>query len=85
MNKECKSPEALAILVMNEVGLYEDLAEIKGVAIRRTDRPDPKAANWGALFETLRYSGDRRPTPMPITHPLADEIVRKLQSLYDLN
>jgi hypothetical protein len=85
MNRECKSHEALAILVMNEVGLCEELVEFKGVTILRTDRRNPKASNWEAVFETLRYSGADRPTPMPIAHPLADEIVRKLQLQYDLN
>lgn len=84
MSRECKTPEALAVMVMKEVGLCEDLAEFKGVTIRKTDRHNPNAPNWEALFETLRYSGLTRPTAMPITHPLADEIVRKIQLQYDV-
>jgi hypothetical protein len=84
MNRVTKTSQALTLIIMDEVGLCEELAEFKGVTILRTDRHHPQAPNWDATFETLRYSGNSRPIPMPIAHPLADEIIRKLQSQYDL-
>ena len=83
MDRQTKTTTELIVIVMDEVGLHEELDEIKGVTIRKTGRRDPEAANWDAVFETLQYSKDNRPIPMPITHPLADQIVQNLLSQYD--
>lgn len=83
MDRQTKTTTELIIIVMDEVGHHEELEEIKGVTIRKRGRRDPEVANWDAVFETVRYSEDNRPIPMPIEHPLADKIVRKLQSQYD--
>jgi hypothetical protein len=83
MDRQTKTTTELIIIVMAEVGLHEELQEIKGVTIRKTGRRNPEAANWDAVFETVRYSKDNRPIPMPIAHPLADEIVQKLQTQYE--
>jgi hypothetical protein len=83
MDRQTKTTTELIIIVMGEIGLHEELQEIKGVTIRKTGRRNAEAANWDAVFETLQYSKDKRPIPMPITHPLADQIVQKLQSQYD--
>jgi len=83
MDRQTKTTTELIIIVMQEVGLHEELQEFKGVTIRKTGRRNPAAANWYAVFETVRYSEDNRPIPMPIAHPLADAIVQKLQTQYE--
>jgi hypothetical protein len=83
MDRQTKTTTELIIIVMQEVSLHEELQEIKGVTIRKTGRRNPEAANWEAVFETVRYSEDNRPVPMPIAHPLADKIVQTLQSQYE--
>jgi hypothetical protein len=83
MDRQTKTTTELIIIVMGEIGLHEELQEIKGVTIRKTGRRNPESANWEAVFETVRYANDKRPIPMPIAHPLADKIVQKLQSQYD--
>lgn len=84
MPRQSKTTKALAVIVMGEIGLHDELKkEITGVTIRKTERHNPKAPNWEAVFETVGYSSDGRPIPMPVPHPLAYEIVSKLQSQFD--
>jgi hypothetical protein len=84
MNREKKTSEALMIIVMEEIRQHPELHEIQGVTVRRTDRHKLEAPNWDAAFELIGYDANHRPIPIPVPPPSAYEIVRKLQSRFDL-
>ena len=84
MSKQQKTSKALAVIVMEEVGLHPELKKIKGVTIRHAQRHNPEAPNWDAVFELIGYDQDGRPIPVPVPPDLAYQIVRELQSRFDL-
>jgi hypothetical protein len=84
MNREKKTIKALATIVMAEIERHPELHEIKGVTIRHAERHNPEAPNWDASFESIGYDANHRPIPVPVPPPSAYEVVRKLQSRYDL-
>ena len=84
MERQQKTSRALAVIVMDEIRAYSELNEIQGVTIRHAERHNSKMPNWDAVFEMPGSDASGRPAPMPVPHPLAYELVRKLQARFDL-
>lgn len=85
MARPTKSSIELAVAIMNKVREHPELnSEIKSVEIRRAERHHPGASNWEAVFEMIGYDSTGRAIPMPTPHPLANQIVRDIQSHFDL-
>jgi hypothetical protein len=84
MAKDLKSSMELAVTVMNKVRERAELSDLKGLQIRRVERHQPEASNWEAIFEMVGYDSNGRPAPMMTPHPLAYEIVKDIQSRFDL-
>jgi hypothetical protein len=84
MERQQKTSRELEAMVMAEVRAHRELNDILGVIIRRAQRLTPETPNWDAVFNMPGTDASGRPIPMPIPHPLAYELVRKLQACFDL-
>lgn len=82
--REQKTSNALAVIVMGGIRTHPELNEIQGVTIRRIERPEAMMPNWDAIFYTRGTDSSGRLAPMPVAHPFAYELVRKLQIRFDL-